>query len=97
MSSYSELKSKADEQWRDLVAGDKPWIRVGTAMCGHAAGAFDVVEALKSFNVLIRELQALALDVELIERPKKQPRRSTAVLLEAEKVLSGATAENPSK
>ena len=48
MPSYSELKSKADEQWRDLVAGDKPWIRVGTAMCGHAAGAFDVVEALKS-------------------------------------------------
>ena len=51
----------------------------------------------ESFNVLIRELQALALDVELIERPKKQLLRRTEVLLEAEKVLSGATAENPSK
>ena len=50
----------------------------------------------ESFNVLIRELQALALDVELIERPKEQLRRQSAVLLEAEKVLSGVTAENPS-
>ena len=50
----------------------------------------------ESFNVLIRELQALALDVELIERPKK-PRRRTEVFLEAENVLSGVTAENPSE
>ncbi|MEE8462928.1 MAG: DNA-directed RNA polymerase subunit beta, partial [Acidobacteriota bacterium] len=51
----------------------------------------------ESFNVLIRELQALALDVELIERPKKQLRRRTEVFLEAENVLSGVTAENPSE
>ena len=51
----------------------------------------------ESFNVLIRELQALALDVELIEKPKKPLRRRSQVLLEAEKVLSGVTAENPSE
>jgi DNA-directed RNA polymerase subunit beta len=51
----------------------------------------------ESFNVLIRELQALALDVELIEKPKKPFRRRSKVLLEAEKVLSGVTAENPSE
>jgi DNA-directed RNA polymerase subunit beta len=51
----------------------------------------------ESFNVLIRELQALALDVELLEKPKKQLRRRSEVLLEAEKVLSGVTAENPSE
>ena len=48
MPSYTDLKSKADQQWRELVSGDKPWIRVGTAMCGQAAGALDVVESLKA-------------------------------------------------
>ena len=51
----------------------------------------------ESFNVLIRELQSLALDVELLEKPKKQLRRRSRVLLEAEKVLSGVTVENPSE
>ena len=47
----------------------------------------------ESFNVLIRELQSLALDVELIEKPRKQMRRQSRLLMEAEKALSGATAE----
>ena len=48
MSTFADLKAEADRRWRDLVSGDKPWIRVGTAMCGHAAGALDVVSALKA-------------------------------------------------
>ena len=48
MATFSELKSQADQRWQGLVAGDRPWIRIGTAMCGHAAGAFDVVDALKA-------------------------------------------------
>ena len=48
MANYLELKAEADRQWHALVSGDKPWIRVGTAMCGHAAGAFDVIEAIRS-------------------------------------------------
>jgi DNA-directed RNA polymerase subunit beta len=47
----------------------------------------------ESFNVLIRELQSLALDVELIERPKKKLRRRTDLRDEAEAALSGALAE----
>ena len=48
MTAFTELKTRADERWQELVSGDRPWIRVGTAMCGHAAGALDVVEALKA-------------------------------------------------
>ena len=39
MNTFTELRQRADEHWQGLVAGDRPWIRVGTAMCGHAAGA----------------------------------------------------------
>ena len=45
---FAELKEKADARWRDLTEGQRPWIRVGTALCGHAAGAFDVLDALAS-------------------------------------------------
>ena len=48
MPSYHELKAEADRRWLELVSGDRPWIRVGTAMCGHAVGAFQVVDALKA-------------------------------------------------
>ena len=48
LASYSELKEQADRRWQELVSGDRPWIRVGTAMCGHAAGAFDVFDAIAS-------------------------------------------------
>ena len=61
MSNYRELKTRADERWQELVAGGKPWIRVGTGLCGVAAGAVDVVEALKA------ELSRLGLDVNLSE------------------------------
>ncbi|MBM3933497.1 MAG: NADH-quinone oxidoreductase subunit F [SAR202 cluster bacterium] len=47
MPTYAELKARADKQWQDLTAGDRPWIRVGTALCGQAAGGVEVVEALK--------------------------------------------------
>ena len=48
MPAYTELKAEADQRWESLVSGDKPWIRVGTAMCGQAAGALQVLEALKA-------------------------------------------------
>ena len=48
MPTYQELKAQADQHWLSLVSGDMPWIRVGTAMCGHAAGAIQVVDALKA-------------------------------------------------
>ena len=46
MASFTEMRERADLEWSSLVSGSKPWIRVGTAMCGRAAGAFEVVEAV---------------------------------------------------
>ena len=48
MPTYQELKERADQHWLSLVSGDRPWIRVGTAMCGHAAGAFRVSDAFRA-------------------------------------------------
>ena len=48
MKTYTELRQRADEHWQGLVAGERPWIRVGTAMCGHAAGAVEVLDALRN-------------------------------------------------
>ncbi len=47
MAGYKELRAVADERWERLTRGRRPWIRVGTAMCGHAAGAFDTLRALR--------------------------------------------------
>ncbi len=62
MATYSELKSAADQRWQELVAGDKIWVRVGAAMCGHAAGALDVLEALKA-ELAAREIPATVDEV----------------------------------
>lgn len=48
MATFDELKIKADDQWRSLVQGSVPWIRVGTAMCGQAAGAVGVIQKIKA-------------------------------------------------
>ena len=48
MSAYEDLKARADARWQDLTAGERPWIRVGTELNGQAAGALEVVEALRS-------------------------------------------------
>ena len=47
MPRYQELRAQADQRWLDLVSGTKPHIRVGTATCGQAAGALQVVETLR--------------------------------------------------
>jgi NADH:ubiquinone oxidoreductase subunit F (NADH-binding)/(2Fe-2S) ferredoxin len=44
-SSFAELKEKAQQHQAALEA--RPWIRVGTALCGQAAGALAVVAALQ--------------------------------------------------
>jgi len=51
----------------------------------------------ESFNVLIRELQSLALDVELIERPKRRLKPRSDLLEQAEAALAGAGAEAESE
>ena len=61
MKAYTELRQRADEHWQGLVAGDGPWIRVGTAMCGHAAGAAEVLDAIRN------ELEARGVEANVDE------------------------------
>ena len=48
MPDFEELLQESQRRFQELEAGDKPWIRVGTAVCGEAAGAFQVIEALNA-------------------------------------------------
>ena len=48
MASFEELQQESQRRFQELEAGDKPWIRVGTAVCGEAAGAFQVIEAIRA-------------------------------------------------
>ena len=62
MPTYEELKTQADQQWNALVDGDRPWIRIGTAMCGHAVGAYQVLAALKA-ELERRDIKAIVDEV----------------------------------
>ena len=82
MTSFSDLKTEADLRWQDLVSGDKPWIRVGTAMCGQAAGAVEVVETLRSelesrsIEAIVDEVGCLGLCLRRAPRRYHEARRS---------------------
>ena len=60
MATYQDLRAEADHRWSARQT-DKPWVRVGTAMCGQAAGARDTLAAVES------ELDARAIDANLDE------------------------------
>ena len=65
--NFLELKSKAENNWNLLGNGPMPWIRVGTALCGKAAGAEAVIERLRkelsknSIEAVINEVGCLGL------------------------------------
>ncbi len=40
---FQQIKAQADARWASLTSGDVPHIRVGTALCGKAAGALQVI------------------------------------------------------
>ena len=46
-SSFLEIGLEAGNRWQELIAGEKPWIRIGTALCGEGAGAFEVADAVE--------------------------------------------------
>ena len=48
MPAYDDLKAEAGRRWQELVNGELPWIRIGTVLCGHAVGAYQVIDALKA-------------------------------------------------
>ena len=33
-SSFLEISEEAAKRWEALNAGERPWIRIGTAICG---------------------------------------------------------------
>ncbi len=45
--TFSEMRRRAESAWRELWNGSKPAILVGTATCGRAAGALEVLRAIK--------------------------------------------------
>ena len=44
--SFEEIREQGLDRWRGLTAGTRPWIRIGAALCGKAAGADAVIAAL---------------------------------------------------
>ncbi|MBF8266752.1 MAG: NADH-quinone oxidoreductase subunit [Dehalococcoidia bacterium] len=48
MATFEELLQEAQRRHHELESGERPWIRVGTAVCGEAAGALPVVEAFRA-------------------------------------------------
>jgi len=45
--SFQDMHTEAQRRWQAMTAGEQPWIRVGTALCGKAAGCDPVLDALK--------------------------------------------------
>lgn len=46
--SFQEIEAEAQMRWQELNFGGRPWIRIGTAMCGKAAGSDSVVAATEA-------------------------------------------------
>ena len=57
--SFQEIEVEAQTRWQALNAGDRPWIRIGTAMCGKAAGSDAALAALET------TLERQGLDVQV--------------------------------
>ena len=46
VDTFSEIHAEAQRRWQSLTAGDQPWVRVGSALCGKAVGCDAVLEAI---------------------------------------------------
>ncbi len=60
-NNFQQIKAQAEQKWASLTSGDAAHIRVGTALCGKAAGALEVIESIK------RELKSRNIDATLNE------------------------------
>jgi NADH-quinone oxidoreductase subunit F len=47
-SAFEEIKSRATSRWQEVFGSGQPVIMVGTATCGRAAGAMDVLETIRT-------------------------------------------------
>jgi len=46
-SVFQAIKNQAESRWQGFCGGDKPVIMVGTGTCGRAAGAREVLQAIR--------------------------------------------------
>jgi NADH-quinone oxidoreductase subunit F len=60
-SAFQKIKSGAQSRWQELWNSSQPVILVGTATCGRAAGALEVLETLRN------EVKKQKLDCPVIE------------------------------
>ena len=60
-STFQGIKDRAESCWQELWHSGKPVILIGTATCGRAAGALDVLQAIRD------EIGRQNLDCHLVE------------------------------
>ena len=60
-SAFEDIKSRAIAHWQEVFDSGQPVILVGTATCGRAAGALDVLETIQT------ELEKLGVDCPVFE------------------------------
>ena len=60
-TTFEQLQGEASSRWKTLTSAGKPWVRVGTALCGKASGADRVLEAIRS------ELERHSIDAVISE------------------------------
>ena len=60
--NFEDIRSEADGRWHELTKGEVPWIRIGTALCGKAAGADEVIGAIHS-ELRLHNIQAVVSEV----------------------------------
>lgn len=65
--TFEEIRSRAISEWEALKHDDKPHFLVGTATCGRAAGAMEVIQAIETelaqrkIDALIRQVGCIGL------------------------------------
>ena len=62
MTTFEEIRSQAQSEWKALESSNKPRILVGAGTCGRAAGAHDVVEAINR-ELAQRNIDAIVTEV----------------------------------
>ncbi|MCL0104400.1 SLBB domain-containing protein, partial [Dehalococcoidia bacterium] len=58
---FEEIRAAAVSEWESLKHSEKPYVMVGTATCGRAAGALDTLEAIG------QTIARLGVDVRLLQ------------------------------
>jgi NADH-quinone oxidoreductase subunit F len=59
--TFDDLKERSMREWKEVEEASIPFIRVGTATCGLAAGAGETIQAIEE------EMEKLSLDVKIIQ------------------------------